>query len=223
MHRLPLILGLLTATVCASPVPQPAPERAEVTGRRLSVSVADSPGATLIRALPGNEVLMKIDWLLGAEPVPVFSRHGEAEPHRLVSRVRMGNTTITRTILSSPADGLVFIHLLADMPGALSFRAALTPPAEGSLQLIDRRQLHWQGPPQRDLREARLWVLPFESEVEPSPAGILLRGEGEALLILDFGADLPENTLELLGTQHAPGQIPADPSRIWRSVTAAGT
>jgi len=220
MRCLPLILGLFAATACASPLPEPAPERAEVAGRRLSVNVADSPGATLFRALPGNEVLMKIDWLLGPETAPVFTQHGEAEPHRHRSRVRIGSTTITRTILSSAADGLIFIHLLADMPGALSFRASLAPPADGPIRVIERRQLHWRGPPQLDLREARLWVLPFESEVEPFQAGIFLRGEGEALLILDFGADLPENTPELLGAKHAPGQIPADPSRIWRSISA---
>lgn len=163
-----------------------------------------------------------IEWLTDAGP-GTFGRVLEVDG-RVVSRLRIGQTTVTRTVLADPGGGPIFIHLLADMPGALAFRVTLVPPAEGPVSIENRRQLVWTAagagePP--EVREARLWVLPFESEVGPEDAAIVVRGEGEALIVLDFGTESREETLAGLGRNYDPGRTPPDPVRIWHGVSAA--
>ena len=142
------------------------------------------------------------------------------------SSYRLGGAKITRTVISDEADSAIFIHLITDHPGMLSFRVALSVSDAGQTEIVDRRQL--VRPATVSLPNslgAHVWVLPFESDVAPDGKSIVVRGEGEALVILTFangseaGKPLAE-TLARLGNRHDPGHHPADPSKIWQGVLA---
>jgi len=248
-------LALAGAMAAAEPArlefPAPADSWAEalpVSNGRAAALVMDTPGSTRLRWFPPPPGWLEqaraersdpgsrddgppadgggvtIEWLADGEPA-AFGRVLEADG-RAVSRLRIGRTTFTRTVLADPGGGPVFVHLLADMPGALGFRVTMAPPGGGRAAVADRRQLQWRAAGAgagegEDVREARLWVLPFESEVEPEAAAIVVRGEGEALMILDFGPGDRSGTLAALGRKHDSGGEPPDPVRIWRGVAAA--
>lgn len=241
-------LALVGAIAAAEPArlefPAPAESWAEalpVTNGRVAALVMDTPGTTHMRwfspppgwlervraerADPGHrddDGGVTIEWLADGEPA-TFARMLEVDG-RAVSRLRIGSTTFTRTVLADVGGGPIFVHMLADMPGALGFRVTMVPPAGGRVTVVDRRQLHWRAAGAGEgegAREARLWVLPFESEVEPEDAAIVVRGEGEALIILDLGQGDRGDTLAALGRKHDPGGEPPDPIRLWRGVAAA--
>ncbi|RYD28376.1 MAG: hypothetical protein EOP87_19760, partial [Verrucomicrobiaceae bacterium] len=86
---------------------------------------------------PATETGLVIEWL-GGDPVKDFERSWQAESGQVRSVYQVGSTTITRTIFASAADDAVFIHLLADHPGALSFRVGIP---EGDVRREDRGQL----------------------------------------------------------------------------------
>lgn len=139
---------------------------------------------------------------------------------RIVSTYRSGITTLTRTLLVDAPGGAIFLHFIADQPGALSFRASLRGPGPATT-LENRRELTRS----HGDHEARAWILPFEADVEPDGSSILLRGEGEALIILNFGPKSaphpPAETLKRLAAAHDPGHAHPDPTKIWQAILAA--
>jgi len=172
--------------------------------------------ATTFPGKPAAAVEISLEWL-GEPPVRQSSYLFPASG-RIVSTYRAGTTTFTRTLLTDPATGAVLLHFLADQPGALSFRATLRGPGTGPTTLENRRELTHS---HRDT-EARAWILPFESDVEPAGNSILLRGEGEALVLLNFGPKSaphpPADTLKRLAATHDPGHPHPDPSKIWNAI-----
>lgn len=180
-------------------------------------AVADKTTDALLKELkPGNECGLVIEWT-GGDPVRDFAREWQAGGGQTRSSYRVGSTTVTRTVLASTADDAVFIHLHADQPGALSFRVSI--PADG-VRTEDRRQLVVtpdKGP------ASHVWVIPFESDVEPDGGGITVRGEGEAIIVWNFspdksGAEGLARTWARLAERHDPGHTPPDVSKIWHGV-----
>lgn len=165
---------------------------------------------------PESTCKLVIEWL-GADPVKDFEREWQSGGGQTRSVCRIGNTTVTRTVLASAVDDAIFIHLHADQPGALSFRVSL--PGDG-VRREDRRQLVMtpeKGP------ASHVWVIPFESDVEPDGHGITVRGEGEAIIVWNFspdksGADELGRTWTRLAERHDPGHTPPDVSKIWHGV-----
>ena len=178
----------------------------------------DSAAVTQVRGvIAPDKVDLKIDWLFEKDTQVDFQQPVSLKDGRIQSTCRIGTTTVTRTLFASPQDNAVFIHFLADKPGALSFRVSLDAP---QVRIEDRRQLISTA---ESGISTRLWVLPFESEVTPEARSITVRGEGEAMIVLDFsrekGAEKSlSQTLTRLGNTYDPGHFPPDPSRIWQGV-----
>lgn len=179
-----------------------------------SEAVAEKRAAELLETFkPENESGLVIEWL-GADPVKDFKRSWQPGGTQVRSVYRIGSTTIIRTVLASAADDAVFIHLLADQPGALSFRVSI--PADG-VRREDRRQLVFTpetGP------ASHVWVIPFESDVEPDGQAVTVRGEGEALIVWNFSpgkatAGELAGTWKRLAARHDSGHIPPDVSKVW--------
>ncbi len=211
----PLPDGALRANVFPAMARDAEPD---LSSGRLAVRVADGAGKTSLRwSIPGEEEPagdLLFEWLEPGREAPVPR---ETPAGRFISRWRVGTSTITRTILADPESGAIFVHLLADMPGSLGFKVSLAPDGGGEVAREDRRQLVWR----RDGREVRVWVLPFESDVEGADGGIRVRGEGEALVILDAGEGPRGTTFKALAEKFDPGREPADPGKIWRGIAAA--
>ncbi len=178
----------------------------------------------IIKTFPKDEeVELKIDWL-GSETPEDFHRTLFPTAGIARSQYRLAGATITRTVLVDPKDGNIFIHLLADKPGALSFRVSLDATGFGQTFIKDRRQLV-RSTPDRDAASisAHVWVIPFESDVSPGGDAIFLRGEGEALILLTYatGPQAPAalaTAWKKLGDLHDPGQSPPSPDKIWHAV-----
>lgn len=164
-----------------------------------------------------DEVALKIDWLGNDARAAGFIRSIHPQDGRIRSVQRVGQTTITRTVVAAGEDGAIFIHLLADQPGALSFRVTLGGPPAVEARIEDRRQLIL--PAGAGHPAAHVWVLPFESDVASEGNSITVRGEGEALIVWNFGAGKPlDTTLARLGTRHDPGHLPPNPAKIWQGI-----
>jgi hypothetical protein len=194
----------------------------------LPVLVSDSAETTRIDGCFGPlsktgatpSVTLQIDWLNQTPPATDFKTtfaNGIAR-----SSHQLGDTHLTRTVLVS--DGVVFLHFLADKPGDISFRATLKSAEPGETIIEDRRQIAWNsiGKPGR---KARAWVIPFESDVERDGDSIVLRGEGECLVILDFtDADSPQTPVSQswarISATRDPGETHPDPTKIWHAVLA---
>lgn len=233
---------------------QPAPELLDgplpAVGTGFAALVSDRPAATRISGLfkagplkgidPSSDpkafakamssmtdegtVTLILEWL-NQSPAPThFSHSFDLEASFVRSTHNLGTTHVTRTVLASAKDGVVFVHLIADKPGDISFRATLQPPdGKGEVKIVDRRELVWTSPTNRGTK-AHVWVLPFESDVEDDGKAVTLRGEGECILIFtQTTAENPANplagTLSKLGLRHDPGAIPPDPSKIWQAVS----
>ncbi len=168
-----------------------------------------------------DEVELKIDWL-DQQAVAGFTRAICPPDGRVRSRHKVGITTITRTVIAARDDDAIFIHLIADQPGALSFRVTLGGSAASAARIEDRRQLILPAGTGRPA--AHVWVLPFESDVASEGQSISVRGEGEALIVWNYSASKPlDATLNQLGTRYDPGHNPPDPSKIWQGVLGSLT
>lgn len=205
-----------------------SPAKSELRGGFLAAPV---PALARMEAVPkrtaeflkafsaDQESRLKIEWFDGGVAATDFGRTLQPKDGRAESFYRLGGTGITRTVLVA-GDGLVFIHLLANQPGALSFRVSL-PAAVGSpARIEDRRQLI--DSPASGIA-THVWVIPFESEVATEGQAIAIRGEGEALVIWSFAATdearkLLPGTLARLGERYNPGHSPPDPVKIWHGV-----
>ncbi len=187
----------------------------------------DSAARTEIRGVtPAGTVDLKIDWLAENGEMGQFQAPTALKDGRIQSTCRIGTTTITRTLLTGKNDKAVFIHFLADQPGALSFRVSLGTSPPSQVRIEDRRQLI--ASPAESGPSARLWVLPFEAEVKSEGQSIVVRGEGEAMIVLNFSKEKSaeqtlSQTLSNLGTLYNPGHFPPDPTRIWQGVLKART
>ncbi|MEO5915518.1 MAG: hypothetical protein ABIS50_14895 [Luteolibacter sp.] len=219
-----------------------------VWNQKRAALVLDSPAKTRLRAafLPApfsgkkagledraNELLgifekqkdavFTIDWLGEAPSAVGFERAVHVGDGRVRSVSRAGTTSITRTVICSRADDAVFIHLIANQPGALSFKVTLGAEAGGKVKIEDRRQLILT--PQEGLA-SHAWVLPFESDVTPDGDSIVVKGEGEALIVWNYaGQNAPagaiSRTLQQLGERYDPGDVPPNPAKIWQGVLAS--
>ncbi|MEO7100091.1 MAG: hypothetical protein ABI162_12070 [Luteolibacter sp.] len=162
---------------------------------------------------------LRIDWLTGEYGLANIRQPSLLADGRIESAYQHGKTTFTRTVVAARKEKAVFIHLLTDKPGALSFRVSLNIPAH----VEDRRQLVATAD---SGLSAHVWVLPFEAEVAEEGQSIVVRGEGEALIVVNFshenGAEKAlSQTFSNLGAIHDPGHSPPDPSRIWQGVIRA--
>lgn len=171
------------------------------------VSIRDTLPRVQLREMQPSGAELLIDFPPGEAPATGFERFFQAHTGQVCSRYRILRTTLTRTVRVQ--ENVVFIHLIADQPGALSFRVTL----EGA-RIEDRRQLISP--------VAHVWVLPFESDVATEGRSISVTGEGEALVIWVFGAGGRAATLARLGARHDPGHNPPNPAKIWAGVSASG-
>jgi hypothetical protein len=173
--------------------------------------------------LPQPSVVLEIEWLQGFAPPEGFTRRVDTANGRILSSHRQERTTLRRTILASRSGDALFVHAIADQPGALGLRVRLLPPDPQTVETVDRRQLVAKGEGEP---LAQAWVIPFESDVEPGEAGsIMIRGEGEALVVLNLapveaGPDWLADTWKRLGDRHDPGHWPPNPAKIWQGVLA---
>ncbi|MES2657907.1 MAG: glycoside hydrolase N-terminal domain-containing protein [Verrucomicrobiota bacterium] len=164
-----------------------------------------------------KESALVIDWL-GEKPVDL-ARAMQFGGGSVRTTCRIGTTTITRTVICSREDDAVFIHLLANQPGALSFKVTLDAGADGRVKREDRRQLILTRPEEL---ASHVWVLPFESDVTPEGDSIVVKGEGEALIVWNYASGRPiSDTLTQLGKRYDPGHTPANPSKVWQGVLAS--
>lgn len=163
-----------------------------------------------------KEAALTIDWL--GQSAAGFERAVHIGDFRIRSFYKTGTTSITRTVICSREDDAVFVHLIADQPGALSFKVTLDAGAAGKVKREDRRQLILTRP---GGLASHVWVLPFESDVAPEGDSIVVKGEGEALIVWNYSGGKPiSGTLTQLGERYDPGHHPADPSKIWQGALA---
>ena len=166
-----------------------------------------------------DEVNLTIAWLNLEGLVAGFARAICPMDGRVQSVHKVGNTTITRTLIAPRDEDAIFIHLIADQPGALSFCVTLGGTAAADARIEDRRQLIL--PAGIGRLAAHVWVLPFESDVASEGHSISVRGEGEALIVWNYAVGKPlAATLSQLGTRYDPGHNPPDPAKIWHGVLA---
>ncbi len=139
------------------------------------------------------------------------------------SVIRTADVTITRTIVAPKNGHMVLIHLLANKPGSLSFRvsgeSSLKPRVENRRELVftpgDPGQTGW-----------RVTVWPFEADVSPGTDSIVVRGEGEALIVWSFSragnpADSTPDVWPELAKRYDPDANPPDPAKIWHGLFEA--
>lgn len=190
-----------------------------LTSSRLSCEVENNGKTTILTAkAKGTEASVKfrIDWSSGDQAPENFRNH-PAKPDRLTSSHRLGQTTLTRTILASETADCILIHIHADQPGSVHFSARFE--TDDPVKIHDRRQIILQG----KRIQAHAWVIPFESDVSDDGKTITLFGEGEALILLNLTSDPVKhpisNTLTRLGEKHDPGQTAPNPHLIWEGVS----
>ena len=136
----------------------------------------------MFRASPGFDRMspqvecLVMNWL-DQGPVAGYRRSLDRSTGIATTSFMRNGARITESVFLSKAESLLVVHLLADKPGALNFRICLLGNA---YRIKDRREL--------DSKGLRVWVLPFESDVEPDGEGLVVRGEGEALILLATGS-----------------------------------
>lgn len=160
-------------------------------------------------------VVFRLDWVHGSLSPDGFKNLPGANG-KLSSVYKIGETTITRTILKSAAEECIFIHIHADQPGPVHFTARFL--SEDPVEIRDRRQLYLPG----EETDAQAWIIPYESDVNDDGETITLAGEGEALIILKFSQFSSKKNLEdifaRLGRKYDPGHTPPSPHLIWSGV-----
>ena len=201
-----LIPCLLLADVCHAAEWEWQPVAGDAPLSAGAVTVQDRVAQMWLRAPQPSEIELRIDFPPGEAAATGFARFFHAGKRSVRSRYKILRTTLTRTVRVQ--DGVVFIHVIADHPGALTFRVTL----DGA-RIEDRRQLISPA--------AHVWVLPFESDVAGHGSSISVSGEGEALVLWVFGTGERTTTLARLGARHDPGHNPPNPAKIWAGVSAS--
>lgn len=130
---------------------------------------------------------VSIEWLDADQPLQHYRRCLRWREGVSVTSWQRGGAGITQTAFVSRADNVLVIHLQADKPGALQFRVRL-----GSDQVAqptgERGELLRKSVTASSLpTELRAWVLPFESEVAAEGNAMVVRGEGEAMIVVAAG------------------------------------
>jgi hypothetical protein len=186
---------------------------------RITCEVDETAATTTLTAkVKGwpEAAVFRINWKSGGETPAGFAVSG-AKDGAITSSHRLGKTTLTRTILASTTADCILVHVIADQPGAVSFKAGYV--TKNPTKIRNRREILLSG----EKIQARAWVIPFEADVHDDGKGtIFLNGEGEALIILNLTDD-PETspisqTLARIGREHDPGHIPPSPHLIWEGV-----
>ena len=200
------------------------PERTALRGffEELNPSPDSTPqaaGDPAAAPFSASHVDLTLDWLNREKPTD-FQCSVDPVSGIVRSTCRLGSATITRTVLVNSDDGTVFIHLLANLPGDLSFRVSLGASGDGEPRIEDRRQLLLTS---SNGISALIRVIPFESDVAPDGNSIVVLGEGDALIVLAYAtgegaAKSLAGGWKTLGNRYDPGNIPADPTRIWNEV-----
>ncbi|MBK1814177.1 hypothetical protein JIN84_00955 [Luteolibacter yonseiensis] len=162
---------------------------------------------------------LEIGFLSGEKPTE-FTRSILPAEGVIESVCRAGGAKITRTLLTDKETGAIFIHLLADKPGALSFRVSLGIEGAAPPEIRNRREMIIPPDEKTGRPGAHVRVVPFESDVTPDGSSIIVRGEGEAMILLSHGAESASlgTAFERLGNRHDPGHSPSDPIKIWHGV-----
>lgn len=186
---------------------------------RLSCDVANTANETVLTArVKGidDPVSFRIIWPAGKVAVANF-RNYAAKQDRISSSHLIGKTTVTRTILASAEADCILIHVIADQPGDVAFKAFFQ--SDTPTKILGRRELVLS----EGKVHARAWMIPFESDVEDDGKGtISVSGEGEALILLNLTDDAEKqpvaNTWIRLGERHDPGHTPPNPHLVWEAV-----
>lgn len=164
----------------------------------------------MFRASPGLDcVSPQIDCLLlnwlNHEQVTGYQRSLDRSTGIATTSFVKNGTRVTETVFLSETESLLVVHLLADKPGALNFRVSLFSHAS---RIKDRREM--------DSKGLRVWVLPFESDVEPDDDGLIVRGEGEALILLAVGSRQElDGRFRVLGLKYDHRDSFPDLTKIW--------
>lgn len=173
----------------------------------------------MFRAAPGFDGLnshgarLDLNWLNPEPPAGYRRSMDRATGIATVSFDRSGSR-ITESVFLSKAESLLVVHLLSDKPGALDFQVSLTLPGGAEYRVKDRRELDAEG--------LRVWVLPFESDVESSGQGLAVRGEGEALILLALGSRQELNErLGALGRKYDGRESFPDLTKVWAGLLDA--
>lgn len=187
--------------------------------QRLTCHVTNNANSTLLSLkVKGSDTTatLRLDWQTKAAKPQDF-RNNPLKNNALVSTHRLGDITITRTILANRENDAILLHVHADQPGVVHFTTRFE--SKHPVEIVDRRQLVLSG----DGNFAHVWVIPFESDVEShGKSTISLSGEGEALVVFNLTTDLQKhpiaNTWERLGKKHDPAHIPPSPHLIWQGI-----
>lgn len=225
----PDALPLVTSTHAALVLDSPAQTRLRcfLPGAAGVVRASEAEMRTDVEAIldqPAPSTELIIDWQHPFGPPKEFARTSHLSALMVRSSHKSSDTTITRTVVASPQDGAVFIHLLADKPGALALRVTHRTPS----QRVENRQQLIFTPENAGQLASHVWVLPFEADVTPEGQTIGLYGEGEALIVWNFAGPNQEKpplsaTLDRLAAKYDEGKSPPDPVRIWRGIFATLT
>ncbi|MBK1881298.1 glycoside hydrolase N-terminal domain-containing protein [Luteolibacter pohnpeiensis] len=181
----------------------------ELTTIRISTEPAD--GKTDTKTEP---IEFKIEWKNEKPDLESFQRTLNTKQSMTTSGHRSGMTSITRELVYSSEYKALLIHLQADQPGALTFTTSFV--TDGKLTAVDRLETQWQG--NKTDQKARVWVIPFESEVYNKGGVQTIPGEGEALIILNADG---ENTYKTLADRFDPGHPHPNPWQIWQEFLKA--
>lgn len=225
MHRFLSILACLLPMATGTPLPlshgpMVAQVEESVTTTTISGYAQHAGGPKQPPPLDAPPLaVLRIDWL-NQEPAPTGFAIEQKNRSKISSNHHLGRTGITRTILAT--DDAIFIHVLADQPGAVALKVSLTSPQEGTTIPQGRNELLWNGK-EDPIPKAYLRLIPFESDVEAEGESIVLRGEGECLVIFSFTAadDAKAPLFELwkrLAATYDPGADHPDPVKIWQAI-----
>jgi len=207
------VLLLLLSTVSLSAVPelwyrQPARTEEEA----FPLGDGNSPvwkvfGDPKSERVERQDATVVIDWLDADQPATDYRRALNVQDGVATTSWKRGNSTITTTVLADPEDGVLLIHLQADMPGALGFRTRFLEPACQPTGVRGELELKGQ----------HLRVLPFESEVHPDGNAMKVQGEGEAMIVVSYGAgSFPKLAKKYDGRDGDP-----DVTLVWSRALAA--
>jgi hypothetical protein len=145
-----------------------------------------------------------MNWL-NHEQVTSYRRSLDRPGGIATTSFQRNGARFTETVFLSKAESLLAVHLLADKPGALNFRVCLL---SNAYRIKDRREL--------DSKGLRVWVLPFESDVEPDGEGLAVRGEGEALILLATGSRQElDGRFRALGLKYDGRDSFPDLTKVW--------
>jgi hypothetical protein len=196
------------------------PQKPPLTESEILSQVAE----TFPKLPPHEHVDLRIEWLFTENPTN-FSRSILSAEGILESVCRVGGTKITRTLLVDKENDVIVVHLLADKPGALSFRVSLDIDGADPAKIEKRKEMVIPANEKTGDFVAHAWILPFESDVTPEGNSIVVRGEGEAMVLLTYVKD-PQtlaDTLNRLGNRYDPGHSPPDLIKIWHGILETKT